>query len=166
MSHATACHFVEVEGKAGLFFLESGHFGEVTVSAEEDGGTAITLLEKLEEAVSFVGHVGPFFEAMIGGHDLDGADKHAQISGLFEFCREPSPLGGTEHRGVRSGGGDVSVSSVDPFLLEPAAEETGIEEDELGPFAFGPHHSGMINAGGFSSRVTGGKIECIEKDLL
>lgn len=159
-------HFVKIEGKAAFGRVHFEDFGEVSVSAEEDGGAAVCRFEKLEEACFFVGHVGPLFEAVIGGEKLDGADDDAEFGGLCEFGGEPVPLFFAEHGGVGSGCLDVVLAAVDFFLLERAAEVAGVEQDELHALSGGSEDFGVVDAFGFTGRVVGGEAEDILEDLL
>lgn len=160
-------HFEEIERESAFLGGHLEDFGEVAISAEENGGAAVACFEERKETSSFVGHVAPFFETMARGENLDRAHDDAELGGLFEFVSEPGPLLCAEHGGFGAGCFDVVLAALGILLLfERAAEVAGVEEDDLDALSLWTEDFGVVDAFGFAGRVVCREAEDVLEDLL
>ena len=165
VGHAAGGHFVKLEWEMGGVIGEFTNFREVAVAAEENGRSHIACPEEVNEFSALIGHVGPLFETVVGGQDLDGADDEVEFGGLFEFGGEPLPLGFAEDGGFGAGLGEVDFAFALFHFNVGTAEVAGVEHDDLEAFSFGAHDFGMIDAGGFAGLVVGLKMEGLKEEF-
>lgn len=155
---------MKVEGQFALSLGEAADFGEVPVTAEEDGGNVAGFREELEKTGPFVGQIAPFLEAMGSGEDLNGADNEAEFGGLFQLGFQPIPLGLAKHGGVGTGLREVGRTTVDFLFRELASESAGVEHDDLHALSNGSKNFGMIDPRSFAGFVIRRKVEGVEKE--